>query len=133
MTHAAIADAHSAVSEVQRDVADTHITVVDTHTVVADTHTVVTEVQRDVADTHIIVSDIRRQMLGSQGGTDDQCPRSVSDARTLPPSNTRSLLPRISQGQRPQLAMDFSSDFFHLAFLVNPLHQRRGPVLAVTS
>jgi len=42
------------------------------------THAVVSGVQRDVADTHTMVSEIRREMLGSREGSDDQR-RSVSD------------------------------------------------------
>jgi len=79
--------------------------VTKTHTAVAGTRDVVSEVQRDVADTrvvvedtHIMVSGIHRQMLGSQGETDDQ-PLSVSNARIMPIPNTCSSFPRTKPGQ----------------------------------
>ena len=79
--------------------------VTKTHTAVTGTHDVVSEVQRDVADTrvvvedtHIMVSGIHRQILGSQGETDDQ-PPSVGNARIMHTPNTCSSFPRTKPGQ----------------------------------
>lgn len=43
---------------------------------------IVVEVQRDVVDTHDVIFDIRRNMLRSQEGTDDQR-RLVGDTQTV--------------------------------------------------
>jgi len=49
------------------------------------TRAIVSDVHREVADTHVIVSDIRREMLKSQEGAGSQH-RSVSVTRTPPPN-----------------------------------------------
>ena len=49
---------------------------------VAKTRIIVSEVRRDLANTYNVVSDIHRNMLKSQEGTDSQC-RPVSDTRAL--------------------------------------------------
>ena len=75
----------SAVSGVQRDVADTRTVGTDKRTLVpeshagaAEAHTTIVEVQRAVA---AIVPDIRRQIPGSQGGAGNQRCQSMSSTR----------------------------------------------------
>jgi len=49
---------------------------------VAKTRTIVSEVRRDLANTYDVVSDIHRNVLKAQEGTDGQR-RPVSDTRAL--------------------------------------------------
>jgi hypothetical protein len=60
------------------DVSDVRRDVTNVHTVVANTHSVVSNTNAVVASTHTLVSDIYRNILQSQGGTDGQ-PQPVSD------------------------------------------------------
>lgn len=60
-----------------------YVIVSDVRDGVTKAHTAVAEVQRDVADTHAMVSDIRRAMMRGQEGADDQR-WSVSNTQTIP-------------------------------------------------
>ena len=51
-------------------VSDVHRDVTNTHTVVSNTHVIVSELRRNVANTQTIVTDMHRTMVGSQEGVD---------------------------------------------------------------
>ena len=72
-----------------------------------NTHVVVSDVRHGIANTHTLVSEMHRNMLKGQEGTDDQL-RLVSDIHTLFHCRIYewSLLPRHKPGQRSRLPMD---------------------------
>jgi len=72
------------------------------------TRAIVSEVHRGVADTHAIVSDIRREMLKSQGEVGSQH-RSVSVTR-IPPPSVHLVLDRLKIGQRSHPLLSLASN-----------------------
>ena len=78
------------VSDVRRDVTNTH-------TVVTGTHIIVSELQRDVSNTQTIVSDIHRSIVEIQEGTDGKN-QSVGVIPRYSSLNRRSPSPRLKLG-----------------------------------
>ena len=99
---------------------------------ISDVHDGVTETRTVVADTRAMVSEIHREMLGSQKGTDDQH-RSVSDTRTT--SITECTLTAAQTNTRSATPTTVRSNvlYLHLVDLANRLPRRQGPVSDVTS
>ena len=128
-TYIVVSDTHTAVTNTHAVVSDIHTVITDTHAVATDTHTIVSEVRQDFAKTNAMLSDISRKVLGSQEGDDDQRPL-VSDTRTRAvPIPKYMLTAAQSQIRSATLTPHRSSNLYlHLAYLVNHLHRRRGPV-----
>jgi tetratricopeptide (TPR) repeat protein len=83
---------------------------------------VVSEVQRNVAETHAIVSDIRREMVKSQEGVDDQR-RLVSDTPSI--STIEQMLTTAQTQAR--LAKSTAKPIQHLMFLSSTLGESPPP------
>jgi len=105
---------------------------INTHVTVVDVHAAVSDVQRDATNTYTMVSDMHRNMLKSQEGASDQL-LSVSGTRAL--SSAKYVLTTAQTQTRSANLTANRSNILHLnlAYPVNHLPQRRGPVSDVKS
>jgi hypothetical protein len=75
-----------------------HGTVPDIRRDVMKTRAIISDLEHTVTSAHTMVSDMRRAVVGSQGGIGGKNPL-VSDTYTWPSPNDRSPLHRLKRGQ----------------------------------
>jgi len=114
-------------------VVDTHTAVVNTHVLVSDVRLGVSELNNNVTNTNIALSNIHREILKREEGTDSQ-QRMVRDTHAL--CVTEQIFTTIQTQNRSaanKSARKLSFSHLNLAYLENPHPRHRGPSLDVTS